>query len=53
MRSMRLDDAMLIEKLRGNQSEIQDALNEIIGVMTAFGHHLTSLSIKDHLTEAL
>jgi|LauGreDrversion4_2_1035121.scaffolds.fasta_scaffold173853_2 hypothetical protein len=40
MRSMRLDDAMLIEKLRGSQNEIQDALNEVIGVMTSFAHHL-------------
>jgi hypothetical protein len=28
-------------------------LNEIIGVMAAFGHHLDSISQKDHLTDAL
>jgi threonyl-tRNA synthetase len=53
MRSMRLDDAMLIEKLRSSQSEIQDTMNEIIGVLTAFGHHLEGLSNRDHLTDAL
>ena len=28
-------------------------MNEIIGVMAAFGHHLDSISQKDHLTDAL
>ncbi len=37
MRSMRLDDAMMIEKLRSSQNDIQDSLNEVIGVMTTFG----------------
>lgn len=53
MRSIRLDDVLLIEKLRGSQNEIQDALNEVIGVMTTFANHLDSLNQKDHLTDAL
>ena len=40
MRSMKLDDAMLIERLRNNLSEIQDASNEVVGVLSAFGLHL-------------
>ena len=44
MRSMRVDDAMLIEKLRYSLSEVQDSLNEIIGVMQAFVHHIESQS---------
>jgi hypothetical protein len=42
MRSMRVDDAMLIEKLRCAQSEVQDTLNEIIGVLQAFVHSIES-----------
>lgn len=42
MRSMRVDDAMLIEKLRCAQSEVQDTLNEIIGVLQAFIHSIES-----------
>lgn len=40
MRSMRVDDAILIEKLKSEQCEVQDSLNEIIGVMQAFVHHI-------------
>lgn len=40
MRSMRVDDAILIEKLKSQQCEVQDQLNEIIGVMQAFAHHI-------------
>ena len=42
MRSMRVDDAILIEKLKSQQCEMQDSLNEIIGVMQAFVHHIES-----------
>lgn len=40
MRSMRVDDAILIEKMKSEQCEVQDALNEIIRVMQAFVNHI-------------
>ncbi len=36
MRSMRVDDAILIEKIKSELCEVQDALNDIIGIMQAF-----------------
>lgn len=40
MRSMRVDDAILIEKIKSELCEVQDALNDIIGIMQAFVNHI-------------
>ena len=33
---MRVDDAMLIEKLRSSFNDVQDSINEIIGVFASY-----------------
>lgn len=51
MRSMRVDDALAIERLRVAIGEVQGALNEVVGVFSAFSHHLGGE--KDVMVEGL
>ena len=52
LRSMRVDDALLIEKLRAAQTEVQDQLNELVGCLAAFSVSLDQLA-KDQSVDSL
>lgn len=43
LRSLRVDDALLIERLRTQQNEIRDSINELIGALAAFTSSLGSV----------
>jgi len=40
MRACRIDEAVIVERLRVTHSDIQDCLNELIGSLTAFSGYL-------------
>lgn len=55
MRSMRVDDAVMIENLRGQLGEVVEAINEIVGTLAAFSGAIEAkeLNGQDTLKELI